>query len=292
MYEEVMTDQKKRLSKLTVFVAGLIGVALITFVIIWFFPGSMYGYGPGLQGLEVVAFLYCIAVFTGVLILSGLFTYIAYRIRRRRGSYGDFKIVRGTICRYWLPMSSVLSLCGIAICLIVAWLGPSVLSLIVPEETYRKIRYEGNLFVEFALRQEQAPWTAQVFQDAVQRGDLATIKKYLRYGADPAAPNGFGQTALHTAVLTGNEQLVRMFLDLGVDIAARDREGETPLHDACKKRNLKIVRLLIEVGADINARSDFGTPLDIAEDYHYHEAIDVLKQAGAVARQKNFGVSQ
>lgn len=275
-----MTD-RNQVVKRVVFAWGLIVVLAASFTIIWFCPGSMYGYGKGLEGIAVLSFLISNGILITVLALSGLFTYIAYRVRRRRGAYGDFRIRLSTIFQYWLPMIAVLSLSAMVTSLIAASLGPAALASVMGRETYDKMEQERQLIVEFSLRREQAPWATSEFQDAVQRGDLATVTKYLRYGADPKAANGFGQTALHISVLASNEPLVRRFLALGVDINARDREKETPLHDACKKGDIGILRLLIDAGADMNAVSEFGTPLDIAEDYHDDKAIEILKRAGA-----------
>ena len=285
----IMTPQKRQLPKVIVFVLGLIAVVATTLTIIWILPCSMYGYDKKWGGFEAVAFCFFVGSLIVLIGSSGLLTYVAYRVRRRGGAYGDYRIRRTTIWLYWLPMISVLSLSGIVTCLIVALLGPSVLSLIVPQETYWKIEHERKLIVEFALRQEQAPWSTGLFQDAVHRVDLATIRRYLRYGADPSARSLSGQTALHIAVLTSNETLVRMFLNMGVNVAARDGENETALHDACKKWNSEILRLLIDAGADVNVISEYGTPLDIAKDYQNHKAIDILRRAGAREAKTNNG---
>jgi hypothetical protein len=284
-----MTAQKRQLPKVIVFVLGLIAVVAITLTIIWILPCSMYGYGERWGGFEAVAFW----LFVGSLIVligsSGLLTYGAYRVRRRGGAYGDYRIKRTTIWQYWLPMLSVLALSGIVTCLIVALLGPGALALIVPRETYWKIEHEQKLIVEFALRRKQAPWATTAFQDAVQRGDLATIRKYLRYGADPSAQDLFGRTALHTSVLTSNESLVRMFLDMGVEIGVRDHGNQTALHCACRQLNSDILHLLIDAGADINAISEHGMPLDIAKGFHNRKAIDILRRAGARGVNTNDG---
>jgi hypothetical protein len=277
----MLTAQKRQLPKVIVFVLGLIAVVAVTLTIIWILPCTMCGYGERWGGFEAVAFLFFVGSLIVLMGSSGLLAYGAYRGRRRGGAYGDYRIRRTTIWQYWLPMMSVLSLCGIVTCLIVALLGPGVLSLIVPRETYWKIEHERKLIVEFALRQKQAPWATTAFQDAVQRGDLPTIRRYVRYGADSSAQDVFGRTALHASVMTGNEPLVRMFLDMGVEIGARDHEDQTALHCACRQWNSEILRLLIDAGADINATSQYGTALDIAKDFQNRKAVDILRRAGA-----------
>ena len=68
---------------------------------------------------------------------------------------------------------------------------------------------------------------------------------------------------LETEVL----EAVTLALELGADVAATDAEGNTALHGAAIRGVNSTVRLLLERGAKIDAKNDWGRmPIDIAED--------------------------
>lgn len=87
-------------------------------------------------------------------------------------------------------------------------------------------------------------------------------------GADIAAADRFGETALHRVAdlrRTDGERASRvaaLLLDRGAQVDARNRDDVTPLHQAVRARNLSVVELLLARGADANARDKRGsTPL-------------------------------
>jgi ankyrin repeat protein len=68
------------------------------------------------------------------------------------------------------------------------------------------------------------------------------------------APDQFGQTALHYAVMADSAPAVEELLSWrGCDVNVRTNDGTTPLHVATANGFVKVARLLIDAGADVNA---------------------------------------
>ncbi len=67
-------------------------------------------------------------------------------------------------------------------------------------------------------------------------------------GADVAAKDGDGRTALHWAAMNGHKDVVALLLDRmeGVDVAAKDEYGRTALHCAAREGHKDVVALLLE----------------------------------------------
>ncbi|HEX3759692.1 MAG TPA: ankyrin repeat domain-containing protein [Kofleriaceae bacterium] len=87
-------------------------------------------------------------------------------------------------------------------------------------------------------------------------------------GADLAAADRFGETALHRVadLRRADDQraagVAALLVDRGAQVDARNRDEVTPLHQAVRARNLAVVELLLARGADANARDKRGsTPL-------------------------------
>lgn len=104
-----------------------------------------------------------------------------------------------------------------------------------------------------------------------------------------------GATELSTmveAVEAGNVATVKRLLAEGVGVEARDNRGWTPLIAAANNGNLEIAKLLIVEGADVNARStstNGSTVLCFAAQSDDPDLLDLLLQHGAHinARSKN-----
>ena len=98
-----------------------------------------------------------------------------------------------------------------------------------------------------------------VFLDAVDTGDLATIRDLL--DEDPAlvsiqnhrtkASHG---SPLRLAILQGHSNIVEFLLSKGADPNERYVTGMGPLHEAAKKGNTDSVKVLVKYGADVNSR--------------------------------------
>ena len=102
-------------------------------------------------------------------------------------------------------------------------------------------------------------------------GDLNSMRSVLAQGADPAARDSNGQTALHTVMRNETyhlrytekgREIASMLLNRGVDVNVRDNKGLTPLHCIttlegwhCKYR---LDDMMNYYGADIEARDNAG----------------------------------
>ncbi|XP_075907125.1 B-cell lymphoma 3 protein [Nelusetta ayraudi] len=152
------------------------------------------------------------------------------------------------------------------------------------------------------------------------------VEELLRGGADPAALDRNGQTAmhlcceynqlgclsvvlsqpsssacleirnfeglspLHLAVLRGHIDLAKMLLDAGADINATDiKSGQSPLMHAVECNNPDMVHFLIENGCDVNSQSYSGnTPLHNACGRGQVDTVRLLLKSGADSTLKNY----
>ena len=119
--------------------------------------------------------------------------------------------------------------------------------------------------------------------DAAGRGDTATVRKLIGYGADVNAANRNGGTALMYAAAAGRMAALAMLLDHGARVDARSRTGWTALTLAAVKGHPDVVQRLLRAGADINAADVYGwTPLMRAVHEQRHGAVQVLLDAPGV----------
>lgn len=67
---------------------------------------------------------------------------------------------------------------------------------------------------------------------AARHGNEADVDRMLSDGADVAAEDGEGRTALHLAVMRGHTRIIRKLLQQGGDrvLLSRDILGCTPVH--------------------------------------------------------------
>ncbi|XP_028280656.1 B-cell lymphoma 3 protein homolog [Parambassis ranga] len=99
-----------------------------------------------------------------------------------------------------------------------------------------------------------------------------------------------GLTSLHLAVRSGHKDLVRMLLDAGADINAMDvKSGQTPLIHAVENNNTDMVHFLIENGCDVNSQSYSGnTALHSACGRGQVDTVRLLLKSGADSSIKNY----
>ncbi|XP_040021276.2 uncharacterized protein bcl3 isoform X1 [Gasterosteus aculeatus] len=161
---------------------------------------------------------------------------------------------------------------------------------------------------------------------AVITQQAAMVDALLRDGADPAALDRNGQTALHLcceydqraclsvvlshgqsstcletrnyeglsplhlAVLRGQKDLTRMLLEAGADINAMDvKSGQSPLMHAVESNDVDMVHFLIGGGCDVNSQSYSGnTALHAACGRGQVDTVRLLLKSGADSSLKNY----
>jgi ankyrin len=119
--------------------------------------------------------------------------------------------------------------------------------------------------------------------EAVYAGDVATVQRLIRDGADPRAANLFGATPLMLAATRGDAAVIRVLLDAGVPADATNAEGQTALMAVARTGNLEAAQLLLKRGADVHAREQWGgqTALMWAAAQSQPAMIRLLLKAGA-----------
>jgi len=102
---------------------------------------------------------------------------------------------------------------------------------------------------------------------------------------NPNIKNGFGESALDTAVVMGRKDYVLVLLEAGANINQRCERGNTALHEAIAQDQYEIAEILLQNGADILIKNDDG-----------HSAITFLEMIGSKQMKevffKSMGVAQ
>ncbi|KAE8149465.1 hypothetical protein BDV25DRAFT_167854 [Aspergillus avenaceus] len=93
----------------------------------------------------------------------------------------------------------------------------------------------------------------------------------------------YNKTHLIRAAEAGNGNDVGYWLSHGADVAAQDKFGETALHYAAENGHFEVVKQLVHVGSSLELRDSVGrTPLDCArmrKRHRYVETIEFLEHA-------------
>ena len=112
------------------------------------------------------------------------------------------------------------------------------------------------------------------------RGDIESIRKIIKLGADPNATGHLNQTPLIAAIQSNQPKAVEELIKLGADPNASE---PTPLMMAIHKGTLNIIEILLKNGADpmkISKTSAFGakrSPLEQAEKDNKQNIVDLIK---------------
>lgn len=123
--------------------------------------------------------------------------------------------------------------------------------------------------------------------EAARVGCEAFVRVLFEEGADVAAKNEFGWTALSLAATNGHDAVVRLLLkEANVQsLLTKDENRSTALHWAAKEGHDTIVQLLLEYGANIAAKNELGwTALSIAASNGHDAAVRLLLKHGANVR--------
>lgn len=120
--------------------------------------------------------------------------------------------------------------------------------------------------------------------DAASRGDIESVQRLLRSGADVSAAQGDGMTALHWAADRGDTELAEMLIYAGANLEAGTRIGHyTALHIATRRGRIGVANALIESGANVEASTTNSgvMPIHLAAGSGNAELTRALLQAGA-----------
>jgi ankyrin repeat protein len=104
---------------------------------------------------------------------------------------------------------------------------------------------------------------------------------------DPNSRDIYGRTGLMLAILRSDVPFIKRALEQGADVNAVDNWGNTPLHSAVLSQNPQLIaQILINNGANVNVINGEGkTPLRLAQSVpdkgSAAELISYLKQKGA-----------
>ena len=129
------------------------------------------------------------------------------------------------------------------------------------------------------------------FMRAAQGGQEGATKLLLDHGADVAAADNKGFTALLVAAAGGHEAVAKLLLDHGADVAAATNNGYTALMHAATRGHEAVTKLLLDHGADVAAATNNGrTALMLAAFGGHEEVTKLLLDHGAdVAAADNNG---
>ncbi|KAL3963107.1 hypothetical protein ACCO45_000111 [Purpureocillium lilacinum] len=123
---------------------------------------------------------------------------------------------------------------------------------------------------------------------AIDNGDLDTVSFLHAHGADLAAVDEFGCTALHVAAKNGHVDIAKFLLGHGADCQAVDSFGWTPLLLAAANGYDSVAEVLIQKGADLEqANKQQYTPLLIAAENGNLEVVEMLLASGAGLQATN-----
>ena len=120
---------------------------------------------------------------------------------------------------------------------------------------------------------------------AARGGHEAVAQLLLQHGADATAANNDGTTALMYAAEGGHEAVAQLLLQHGADVAAAMHDGLTALMCAAGGGHEAVAELLLQHGADVTAAMHDGSTALMLAAFGGHEAVaQLLLQHGADAR--------
>ena len=124
--------------------------------------------------------------------------------------------------------------------------------------------------------------------DAVQSGDVATVKKYLEEGVPVDLTDEAGWSLLHHAAALSQVEVITLLHEKGCSVDSVDNEGRTPLHYAATNEDIETIRLLAAMGSNVNSvDSDGNTPLQWSVMCEQYTAIEeLIKHGGTVDNEE------
>jgi len=120
---------------------------------------------------------------------------------------------------------------------------------------------------------------------ACRTGDTAVVREMLRArGAAESfvARDNLGQAPIHLALAGDSFETLELVLGAGADPSAPGASGGTPLHTVAARGDADAVRLLLQHRASVTARDAQGrTPLHMAAAFDAEEVLELLVAGGA-----------
>lgn len=100
----------------------------------------------------------------------------------------------------------------------------------------------------------------QLLFDAAQKGDTATVRRYLTMGYSPDSLNEKGYSLLSESVK--QPDIMQLLIDAGADVNLRDQSDMCPIHSCADYQVADSIEILIRAGADMYAETSFYTDAD------------------------------
>jgi len=117
---------------------------------------------------------------------------------------------------------------------------------------------------------------------AVRGGSADDLQLLVAAGADVAATDADGRSALYLAAQQGHVQAIVPLCCARANCDQVNKKGGTPLWIACQNGHLRCVEAVLQQGADVNkARESGSTPLHAASLYGHAAVVQALVRSGA-----------
>ena len=121
-----------------------------------------------------------------------------------------------------------------------------------------------------------------LWQDAIERGDVAEVSALVGRGADVDARDRHGQTGLMLAARAGHLALVEALVGGGADLNVTAKFGLSALMLAVVNRHAEVARLLARAGCDLSLQGSGApgfagkTARDLAAEQDMHDLAGEL----------------
>lgn len=125
--------------------------------------------------------------------------------------------------------------------------------------------------------------------DVAEKGDLESLKNFLKKGCDANATNDHGVTLLHLAAQGGHSEVIKFLIDNGADVNALTDDGWTALHFTGRQGFEESTKILLEKKIDPNTSGlrYERTALHYAAEQGHNEVVLALIKSGADLTSKD-----
>jgi ankyrin repeat protein len=119
-------------------------------------------------------------------------------------------------------------------------------------------------------------------EDAIDRGDLAEVRRLVEMGEDVNGINSRYESFLLQAVARNRNDIVKFLLNMGAQHKHARADSMGPLTFAAYNGNLEIIKLLVDAGFNVNMRDKGGySALGLAAYRNHPEVARFLLKKGA-----------